>query len=443
MDENPISALIEEYITNRSVARLEKFDKATEKKKRLVGSDDLEAVARFDLDSAEQRKIELDRYRCNAWLSDAAARAGQINMVTHAPKYTHGDARGSGVLDDDTIESLQIGQLCLCTAAVANPTIDVVGNAAALDVASLLKLNAGRDSLIQQIALDDLSALAPFGDDQKQIEDWAAGFRRALTPQEISSHKLSKQLYFPVGANKYHLLSPLFASSLTDVVHQKIIAARFSDEAKVIRKLKKEQKYSDKVSVDFFDVAVQTFGGTKPQNISQLNSSRGGKAFLFSTQPPTWEAKLKPPQNTANAFWKTLERDRGGYTIIRAFLRYLEQIENLPSTVQRREKRAGFVDELTGSVLQYAAEIQSLPNSAGWSTDSRLPREEQLWLDPHRLDEEFQIERDRLDWPDKIANRFGSWLNGHLNYSKSLAFSDVEYDEWRGALIDDLEVMNR
>ncbi|WP_279474606.1 type I-F CRISPR-associated protein Csy1 [Aeromonas veronii] len=28
------------------------------------------------------------------WLDDAAKRAKQITLVTHAPKFTHGDARG-------------------------------------------------------------------------------------------------------------------------------------------------------------------------------------------------------------------------------------------------------------------------------------------------------------------------------------------------------------
>ncbi|WP_042037601.1 type I-F CRISPR-associated protein Csy1, partial [Aeromonas popoffii] len=30
------------------------------------------------------------------WLDDAARRAKQISLVTHAPKFTHGDARGIG-----------------------------------------------------------------------------------------------------------------------------------------------------------------------------------------------------------------------------------------------------------------------------------------------------------------------------------------------------------
>lgn len=439
MSENPISILIKDYISARSVVRLEKFDKETERKRKLV--DDESALAEFDRINSEQRKIEEDKYLCNAWLSDAALRARQINMVTHAPKFTHSDARGSGVLveNDDPSDS---GYQYLCTAAIATPKVDVVGNAAALDVASLLKLNVEGETLVQQIGRNDLSALEPFCDHKEQLADWAAGFKGALSDKEISSHKLSKQLYFPVGPNDYHLLSPLFATSMMDIVHHKILSARFSDEAKEIRKLKKEQKYSDKPSVDFHNVATQTFGGTKPQNISQLNSSRGGKAFLFSTQPPIWKSRFKPPQNSPNAFWITMERDRGGYRKVKAFLRYLQKIEHRSSTMELRKRRAGFVDDLTELVLQYAAEIQNLPDVAGWSADSHLPRDEQLWLDPNREDDDFQIERNKYDWPEKIANRFGSWLNGHLNKSKTLAFSDVEYDEWANRLKDDLEMMN-
>jgi CRISPR-associated protein Csy1 len=46
---------------------------------------------------------------------------------------------------------------------------------------------------------------------------------------------LAKQGYFPVGEN-YHLLSPLFATSLVHAMHQKMIAFRFGDDVKAIWK---------------------------------------------------------------------------------------------------------------------------------------------------------------------------------------------------------------
>ena len=54
------------------------------------------------------------------WLDDAAKRAKQITLVTHAPKFTHGDARGIGA----RVEGMT-GEEYLSTASLTAPVIDV------------------------------------------------------------------------------------------------------------------------------------------------------------------------------------------------------------------------------------------------------------------------------------------------------------------------------
>ncbi|VFS89954.1 CRISPR type I-F/YPEST-associated protein Csy1 [Raoultella planticola] len=54
---------------------------------------------------------------------------------------------------------------------------------------------------------------AAFTDDAAQLDEWISGFSSALNTGEPTSHKLAKQSYFPVKEG-YHLLSPLFATSL-------------------------------------------------------------------------------------------------------------------------------------------------------------------------------------------------------------------------------------
>ncbi|MFM9785779.1 type I-F CRISPR-associated protein Csy1, partial [Streptomyces scabiei] len=85
------------------------------------------------------------------------------------------------------------------------------------------------------------------------------------------SHKLAKQVYFPVG-NDYHLLCPLFATSLAQVLHEKLVASRFGEEAKAARDAHKAGKWHPQPDVRYPDMAEMHFGGTKPQNISALNS---------------------------------------------------------------------------------------------------------------------------------------------------------------------------
>ena len=226
MSGEALSAFIAEYIAGRRQTKLEAFDKAAAKR-----SEDSATLA------AERRELEL-RYEPKAWLTDAAKRAGQINLVTHAAKFTHGDSKSSSIYSEAVAQ-----EGYLSTAALSGLEPDAVGNAAALDVAKLLQTRVeGGDSLLASLKRGDCAALAAFTDDESQLRDWIAGFSRALTPGETASHKLAKQGYFPVGEN-YHLLSPLFATSLVHAMHQKMIACRFGEEVKAIWKARREKTW--------------------------------------------------------------------------------------------------------------------------------------------------------------------------------------------------------
>lgn len=419
-----MSELIVNYIQSRSRARLEKIDKETEKLKKEAAFD-LLASADLSTELAIKRAAEETKFKPSIWLSDAAIRARQINFVSHSLKFTHTDAKGSSLYaenrNDETEENY------VTTAALINPRIDVVGNAAALDVASLLQLKVDNISLADLIAQDDMSALQPFAENTAQLEDWRQGFKQALADKDIRSHVLAKQLYFPIAENNYHLISPLYASSLAQSMYQRIADSRYTDAAKETRKLKKEGKFSTAITVDFFKIAVQTFGGTKPQNVSQLNSSRGGKSFLLSCQAPTWGKRLLPPATHKNSFWH--EYGRRAWRTAKELKSFLLKIVDLDSTKHRRDKRADLVDELIDILLQYAAEVQNMTEHAGWSETSKLSRAEKLWLDPLRQDVQFRAERKANDWQQDIANQFASWLNHQLKDDK-LTMNDAAYHAW-------------
>ena len=55
----------------------------------------------------------------------------------------------------------------------------------------------------------------------------------------------------------------------------------------------RERKVHDGVFHDYPGLAVQNMGGTKPQNISQLNSERRGMNYLLSSLPPKWKVNAQ------------------------------------------------------------------------------------------------------------------------------------------------------
>lgn len=436
---------IAEYITLRKQSKLEALAKELEKGRKALADAEVSAITQFDID-AEAKRNEIDaKFDINSWLSDAAGRADQVKMVTHAPKYTHGDARGNGVYLTPDLCS-EFTSCLLSTAVVYGKHVDVIGNAAALDVASMLQIELDGESVLDRLVEGDFSVFSSFARDDVQLDEWVEGFKKVLIPKELSSHKLSKQLYFPVSDEEYHLLSPLFSTSLLHEVYEKVSHSRFSEEAKLARSHRRAGKFSEIDVVDYPWMAIQTFGGSKAQNISQLNLTRRGKSYLFNTQPPRWQDSLELPLSSVSSFWSGYERRRRVWATVRELRKYLEKTEHRSSTKSLRDSRAHYVEDLISELLQYGAQIQSLTAQTGWSEESKLPLSEQYWLDPYREDAGFQEQREKMDWVEEVSQRFSSWLNFQLNRSKSLSFGDAEFREWvaatEDALVRDLRAMS-
>lgn len=391
MSETSLSSVIDDYISARQEAKPEKWSSKGE------------------------------------WLDDAAKRAKQITLVTHAPKFTHGDARGIGA----RVEG-QGGEGYLSTASLTAPVIDVIGNAAALDVANLLLLEADGKRLVDLIQDGDASPLAAFTKDKGQLERWCDGLSQALIGGAVTTHTMAKQTYFPVDES-YHLLSPLFASSLCDALYQRIDQSRFGDEAKAARDARRKNEFSDLTVVDFPHLAEQHFGGTKPQNVSLLNSKRHGRAYLLSCQPPAWQDRLTAPESQEH-FWIRYEyRVAATLGELSRFLKSVELADNNDAIKQRR---AGLVDDLMGALLHYGAELRTLPS--GWSGALTEPMSEAFcrWLDP--IDGQTLSDEEA----NQIALEFGRRLSRRLQ--RRLAhIGDAELHVWRRQLARQLGLLKQ
>lgn len=441
-----LESQVKGYVAARLTTKLDAFDKEAEKTRKKTPLEELGQLEEKLL----YGRIQLqEKYEIRAWLTDAAKRAGQISMVTHAPKYTHSDTKSMGVLVQESDKDVHTqNHQYFCSASLTNMSIDVVGNAAALDVASLLLIKADGRTLLDEISGGDSSTLAAIAESKDQLEEWIEGFSKALSSKELTSGQLSKQLYFPLNDGEYHLISPLYASALSQSMYEKMTDSFYSETAKDARKARKSLKFNPSMAVSYPNIAKQTFGGTKPQNISQLNTNRYGQGFLLTCQPPRWQKQLTPPSQTKNAFW--CEYDRRVWKTAKKLQQYLEKIFTQTSTMERRDFRAELVDDLIDTLLLYAAEVQNLKNHAGWSVDSNLSKAEQLWLDPHRGvdDVGFRAEREKNDWQAEIAKQFAAWLNHKISHkSDTLYTNDDTFNFWKkilerklALLKEDLEV---
>ena len=261
-----------------------------------------------------------------------------------------------------------------------------------------------------------------------------------------SSHTLAKQLYWLTGSDAcddahYTLLAPLYATSLAHAVHAQVQEDRFGEANKAARQARRERKMHDGVFHDYPGLAVQNMGGTKPQNISQLNSERRGVNYLLSSLPPKWQTSaVRLPVHAASVFDRLFIARPEVRRTVRALRVFLES--NPDANLATRERREALLDTLVDELVSLAAELQQLL-PPGWSQDderfANLHRSEQLWLDPLRAEQpdeaDFAREWLQLDWPAAVGQRFANWLNAQLR--GKLPLGDAEARAWQKELLTD------
>lgn len=418
-------------------------------------------------DEHEKRQDLLQEHQRTAWLTDAALRVAQIQLASHTLKPIHPDARGTNVYlrepicTDDSI----VGTHTLTT----DRADDVVGNAAALDVFRFLKLSHDGKTLLKRVLERDAALLAAFSEDGEQSLLWLESFAGIINSKgEAASHTLSRQIYFPVAEDSYHLLAPLFPTALVHRFHQTLQEDRFSDQAKAARAVHKIYKQADQGSAkakteleahrvnepwprsyrDYPDLVVQNFGGSKPQNISQLNSERRGTAHLLPSFPPTWESlQVRLPLRQRSAFARN-----GSFTrrpqvkkLTQDLRKFLVNTLN-QNNVGLRNTRARMVDEIVLELRAFYDEILSLPPGWSMAAECRLDDLEKHWLDPFAKTDlvanattppiEPLAPSQQPDWRDEIAHRFANWLNATIGTDRT-PMGDEEYREWKHVLDPD------
>lgn len=393
-------------------------------------------------DDDEQRQQLLAVYQPESWLPDAVRRVCQIQQVTHALKFTHPDAKGSSL---NSAGNSAAGEHQVGTHTIGDQLVtDVVGNAAALDVYKFLRLSVGGKSLLDYACIQDPALAAALSNDAEQASTWMAAFLTlAQAKGQPASHKLAKQIYWPLGKGEYHLLAPLFPTSLVHRVSKTIREDPFSESAKAAREARRAGVSHPQGYREYPNVVIQNFGGSKPQNISQLNSERHGENFLLPSLPPTWKSEsIRPPLRMESVFDRLFGNRPEVKRLTRILREFLASVEDADSNQRIRNKRCELAGYICDELLQFAAELNEL--DAGWSLtpECRLNPAEQCWLDPERskVDEAFAAERRRGDWQDDVCRRFGNWLNARLNTEKT-PMGSAEAQHWHGVLDKELSMI--
>lgn len=393
----------------------------------------------------KEKNYDPNEYAYGTWLVDAASRAHNLKMVTHPIKFTHSAIKGATsikfVPQHDALHS-EIGTHSLGERIQEDFAIT---DAKHLAVYSLLtNVVVEGKQLIEWIKCIDADLMMALHDDPEKAKSLIAEFNKVIQEEDeiISSSHLAKQVFWlygedPVDNDQYHLLQPMFSSSLEEVIHKEIRSSRdamFNSRGTK----KKSPTYEDHYA--YPSLVERIFGGSNAQNVSPRNKARGGINYLLSSLPPKWTANNKIKLLHVDSTLKTFRWFEDVPDLLKKLSEFLRSDpEKIKETRETREA----LEQALGQQLALFGESIRLSQEPGWTRNAscQLPLCEKLWLDPERTelpvretheqeDADFNAAYTWGDWPDEVASRFASWLNAYLRDKKITAVGDAEHKHW-------------
>jgi CRISPR-associated protein Csy1 len=243
-----------------------------------------------------------------------------------------------------------------------------------------------------------------------------------------------KQVYFSIE-DGYHLLSLLTPSGLMFKLKERINTLRFSDAAKQAREDRRNQQHNEQGFDELYDLTVIGFGGTKPQNISVLNSQHGGTAYLLASWPPSLELRTIQPPKT-NFFLQSLY-----FKDFQDKFQALHKLfaESVPNNIDVREGRDYWILQIVEQLMEKVWALREL--AGGWTENTALPAVQKIWLDANHA----ALRETEDDWLDGIINALVDWL--WINYKKAIGehkaipIGNAELNHFRQLLNSHQEVL--
>lgn len=443
--------IVDFFENNIASSNLYKSRDYISKKNREIESEKDEVRKAKLIYDRDKKTEELNKHRIMSplseipkWLEKSSNKSGSIKKATHVLRFTHSSSVADGVFLTEKSEDR-----ILSTSSLKNRSYDMAHNNGALvSISRFLALKNGATTIFDEIIKGGVDFLRPFSTDEEKIKKWSEGFNKLVVKEtEIRTADKAKQIYFPLNNENslddkggicyknYHLVIPIFSSTLAEEIYSRQTVLRFGEEQKIIREEKKggsgvlniTSRYHQTPLIEFPHLAVQKFGGAQPQNVSMLNKGRSWKAdkkdkitwgvtYLFDTRPPTWQSQLKPPIKSRSLFGRGFHLP-GVKEDIDYLCEYLLRFERIDLSVKNPERLKWiekWVRSISDEFLIYVASIQKFP--AGWSNsrDIALKPEHQYLLDPFRQDDKFQVDRKACEWQAVVCDDFGWWLNTRL-----------------------------
>lgn len=360
------------------------------------------------------------------WLPNAAKRAGQISISSHPCTFSHPSARKNknGYASSIIAKSEHCADGFLRSGNV-EVSADALGNAAALDVYKFLMLTMDDgQTLLRHLEVDSDYVQTLFSKSQESYQTLKKGFLTMTQgdSENVTSSKI-KQVYFPVG-DDYHQLSILTPSGIVFDLRKRLDTLRFGEGVKELRAKKNKREYSESGYSEVIALTTIAYGGTKPQNISVLNSQNGGKAHLLNSEPP--KLKQRDIHFPNHDFFTQSINYFSNKDIYHRFHDLHELYITNKNNMQVRADRDEFYLAIMDKIIEKMWQLRIVSQDQYHSASSQLISEQKIWL----LDENNSIREIEDEWLDKIIKSITQFIfHGYEKVlgKKAIKFGDAEY----------------
>lgn len=359
----------------------------------------------------------------NEFITDAATKAKYITCATHPCQFSHPYAnqdKKNKVTPIVFFGSYKADGYVRSGNVKVGRNIDMYGSASYAGVMNFLtQLMCNNKTVLQNIIDNTEIAKELLKSSGQPVETIRNEFLSVIKPQngpQITSSKI-KQPYFHLPNGRYNLLSVLTPSPIVYELKNRI--TNINSDAQEKRSVKnKELKEPFR---EIYNIVKLKYGGSNPQNISQLNTENGGiSKILYSAPPPIDELKVRLPKQ--DFFTECLN--------INSFKDIFESLHKLMSQKQDskipleklRKWRDRVFEEIVKTIVEklfaVRQEIKDMP--------IKLKAEQKIWLS----NDDILRHSNKSGWEKIIAKDISKWiLNSYsrLYKNRKVILSNAEF----------------
>lgn len=361
-----------------------------------------------------------EKYQAQNWLNYVAENIDKVFLnVSHIAKLTHSSSQAVNIKD----EIVQTDHFHLISTQTANANSLDRGYADAkfAPIAEFLTYPVeNTDKQLGELLCKDEQCFAKVSDDLAERQTWCNAIQGAYVAQKLSSHTLAKQIYVPV-LDGYHLLSPMYSSSLAQHIFETIKTAHDKDNPARVAKQKGE--YHQDESVFFANVATLATTKSNHQNASFLNGQRSGQLYLFSALPPKIQRNPNPPKNSKDLLDLCYFDCKEELTEIKKLL-LLTENKALFLNDDRKKALIEHVQIIGDNILtQMMLIYQNEPK--GWTDNTDMPNYLKIFLDKEASRQIVFSQPELMRELESLSEKISEWISQRTHQNRIKALEKV------------------